>query len=258
MKFYTETIRTNFYRQELDYISSLVDVRFSQVTSNYDVTFTIGNAPLGDAQTNWRYSGDYITHADMIFKQPFATQKYLFLHEMGHVLGLDHHGTSLSETLMVDGATVNANYTRSQVDAITQYTHSDIIDLWGKYGVSTQYTGNIYGDARNNTLYGGTSATDSIDGAELLAGASGSDIVFGNGGNDTIYGGSGQSDLVDGNDTIYGGYGDDLIYANAGADVIYGGAGADTIYSGIGADIIYYDKFDVILGFSPDDILILI
>jgi len=258
MNFYTESIRTNFYRQELTYISSLVDVRFTQVANNYDVTFTIGNAPLGDAQTNWASSGNYITHADMIFEQPFATQKYLFLHELGHVLGLDHHGTSLSDTLMVDGATVNANYTRAQVDAITQYTHTDIIDLWGKYGVSTQYTGNIYGDSRNNTLFGGTSATDSLDGAELTAGMGGADIISANGGNDTIYGGTGQADSLDGNDTIYGGYGNDLIYANAGADLIYGGAGADTIYSGMGIDTIYYDKYDVLLGISPEDILILV
>ena len=180
-----------------------------------------------------------------------ATEPWVRLHELGHTLGLDHHGSVLTDTVMLDGA-----HPTAEVAGITAYRPGNIIDLWGRYGVSKAYLGDIQGDWRNNLLFGGTGMADPTDNGEKLFGMQGADNIFGNGGNDTIYGGTGEVSPVDGNDTLNGGGGQDIMFGNGGNDVLYGQDGqVDTIAGGAGADVIYADRLDMILGLEAHDMI---
>ena len=83
----------------------------------------------------------------------------------------------------------------------------------------TNVSGNIVGDAGNNTLIG-TSEEDTI------SGLAGNDTLTGAEGNDTLVGGAG-------NDSQVGGNGDDVFDLGSGdivaGEIIDGGAGIDTI-----------------------------
>ena len=261
MKFHSEIITINQWRPELDYIQSIIDVHFRLAPIAADITVHYDNIPLQfgwDGITTIWSAGDYIFRAEAHIRSKLQDQTYIFLHEVGgHALGLDHHGSTLEETLMIDADTGN-HYSRATFDAIKEYTHGDVLDLWARYGVSSQYTGNIVGDTRNNTLFGGRGVNDPLDNGEALFGMAGDDLIYGNGGNDTIYGGIGVVDPNDTADTIYGGAGNDLILGNGGDDILYGNEGVDTIYGGVGADTIYADAGDVILGLTSDDTVIFV
>lgn len=68
-------------------------------------------------------------------------------------------------------------------------------------------------------------------GADVLTGGVGNDVIYGFGGNDTLKGGAGDDVLAgnDGNDILQGGDGDDYILPGAGADTVDGGAGNDWV-----------------------------
>ena len=75
---------------------------------------------------------------------------------------------------------------------------------------------------------------------DVLAGDGRDNHIFGDAGNDTLYGGPlGGDDLLDGgdgNDKLYGGKGDDALFGGPGADLLKGGSGADRLQGGPGND----------------------
>lgn len=88
--------------------------------------------------------------------------------------------------------------------------------------------GIAFGNAGNDTLFGGT------DGDDTLYGGSGNDLLEGGIlGNEKLYGGDGNDTIgagTEGNDTLYGGNGNDfLIGSTEGDDTLYGGNGNDTL-----------------------------
>jgi hypothetical protein len=132
----SDTIAVNFWRPELEYIQSLVDVRFVYDPAQAAKTLGIDGLPHAhgvDGWTDWWWNAGGNTHcAEMHISPVFASQTYLFLHEMGHVLGLPQpagHATGFDVTLMAWAETENARYTGAEVNAITGYTPGDILDL---------------------------------------------------------------------------------------------------------------------------------
>lgn len=104
----------------------------------------------------------------------------------------------------------------------------------------------LYGNAKNNTIKGGSAA-------DKLYGSAGNNKLYGNGGNDILQGGAGK-DYLDGgagNDKLYGGAGNDTLLGGAGNDVLYSGAGNNTLRGGAGNDIYQYGGGnDVIVDFE--------
>jgi peroxidase len=69
------------------------------------------------------------------------------------------------------------------------------------------------------------------DGANVLTGHAGSDMIMGMGGTDDLSGGWGH-------DMLYGGSGDDLVSGGGGTDMLEGNNGNDTITGGNGNDLL--------------------
>jgi hypothetical protein len=218
-KFATDIITVDFWRPELDYIQSLVDVRFIYDLAHAAVTLDIDNVPHSrgvDGWTDWWWNAEGNTYRAEIHISPaFASQKYLFLHEMGHVLGLPQpadHAAGLDVTLMAWANTVNSRYSVAEVNRIQTYTPGDIVDLRARYGTPDGIF-EVWGDTRENILFGGQGLVDPVDGHEILHGGGGNDRIYGNGGNDSIAGDAGT-------DTLYGGLGADTFYVGAGDQVM--------------------------------------
>ena len=134
----------------------------------------------------------------------------------------------------------------------------------------TGTSGDVRGDAGNDTIMGGNSADKFYGGIgddllignagrDKLEGGAGNDEISGGAGNDKIAGGSG-ADTLDGgsnNDNISGGDDDDLIYAGSGNDNVNGNSGDDTIFGGSGNDrLVGANGNDIIDGGAGRDTMI--
>ena len=99
---------------------------------------------------------------------------------------------------------------------------------------------NVFGDAGDNSLMGGTGSDRLYGGSgnDSFDAGNGDDILYGNGGNDVFVAGAGHDQLYggSGNDTFSGGSGNDVLYGNGGNDILVGGEGDDLLYGGSGND----------------------
>jgi Ca2+-binding RTX toxin-like protein len=204
-RFATDDITVNFQWPELDYISSLVDIWFSYSATPM-LSFSADNTPISlgfDGYTTW-YGNDLTYRAETHIIPRRAEEPWVRLHELGHVLGLDHHD---GPTVMLDGP-----HPASEVAGIRKYTPGDILDLQARYGTADGVT-EVWGDTRDNFIFGGQGEVDPIDGNEVLHGGAGNDVLYGNAGNDILCGDAGE-------DKLYGGLGPDTFYVGAGDRVM--------------------------------------
>ncbi len=146
-----------------------------------------------------------------------AIQREIFIHELGHLLGLEHPWDKDDGDFAVDNSTIPHQATRMGYDEhssgnIGWYEDIDIQALqsiWGTKGYSK--VGNSTGDNIQ-----GNSATD-----DNIAGGLGNDTLVGYQGSDYLSGGQG-------NDILRAGNGRDLLNGGLGEDVFYGGFGTNT------------------------------
>ena len=171
-------------------------------------------------------------------------RNYALLHELGHVMGLEHpfdggdgdvFGTTNSSFSAFPEDTVMAY--RPPLNGVWPQWFSDndleaLISLWGPqfqlYGESSDFVvGAGYRD-----LIGGGPGNDSI------YGGLGSDTLMGGKGDDQLFGGPWSDQLFgrDGNDTLNGGMGSDWIHGGPGSDELWGGIGPDTFVISSGDD----------------------
>ena len=149
-------------------------------------------------------------------------------------------GTSGSDTITVNGATIGANSNFQLNGAALAQAHTiDVAaEIRGGAGNDVIRGGDrgndIYGDSGNDTLYGGATA-------DWLFGGDGADRLYANGNDDGNFlsGGAGNDSLEGGggSDWLDGGSGADTLKGGAGADILDGGAGTDRVEGGRGDDI---------------------
>ena len=215
------TQEANWIRSAFQKIDNIIDLDFSEASTNFSTTFDIYSF---SSYSNWRpttvgradrWGSGAQSYWDVTWKDANTGdisdfQRMLILHEIGHAIGLSHpfedprnrHWNS-GDTLMSYNFVGNTWY--SDLDIAT------LIQIWGV----EDDNGNGWDGTSFNDVYRGTSAH------EIFAGYSGNDEIRGLRGKDTLFG-------YNGNDELRAGNGRDYIWGGKGADDIYGGFGHNT------------------------------
>jgi hypothetical protein len=141
-KVHIDTIAVNQWRPELDYIQSVVAVRFTFDPVHPDITFSYDNTP---SQYGWdgmttTYGWPYITHAYIWITPEHKNSWYLGAYETLHALALEHRKGSLLETIMQEGSYLNEHYTVSQAAQVKALPPGAIIDLRALYGTPNGFS----------------------------------------------------------------------------------------------------------------------
>ncbi len=191
---------------------------------------------------------------------------YVFIHELGHALGLKHPhaaggndtydasayraGVSIdlhpgkwsvlkhSQLAVLDPDPANTHLARASVFNAQLYKGNERSLI--ENAIGGHKDDKLVGNVTDNKLTGGegNDTLDGLAGHVTLDGQDGADSLFGGMGSDRLIGGRG-ADLLNGNkgvDRIIGGGGDDALNGGNGRDVLRGGAGQDTMTGGLGDD----------------------
>jgi Ca2+-binding RTX toxin-like protein len=172
-------------------------------------------------------------------------------------------GSAMSLPLTLDGGAGSDSLTGgASNDALNGFGGHDTIDgqagndaIDGGLGVDTAYyaadPAGVSVNLGTGSATDGSGGSDTISGAENVAGSAFPDTITGNG-NDNVLNGNDGADVLDGkggNDTLNGRAGDDTLLSGAGKDGLNGGAGNDTVdYSADPAGV----KVDLEAGSTTD------
>jgi RTX calcium-binding nonapeptide repeat (4 copies)/Matrixin len=263
---FTETMRTSV-REAMAEWTSVAGVAFIEVPAgqgemrigSYDLSQSKGlendvafgdypgrsvEEPLGGKgiiDLTYNYANNFDSGATFM--------KFIFMHEIGHMIGLKH---PFDDTPVLDPVL------DFQFNTVMSYRGNFLAEKLGTldvdagkslYGSASDLTPGSWswspatntltrqGDARDQSLLG-TPATDVMKGGtgnEYIATFDGADNIKGGNGNDRIFAGAGNDRISSdaGRDQIYGGIGNDILSGGAGADTLRGGKGNDVaVFSG--------------------------
>ena len=250
-------------REAMDAWERVCGVEFAEVGDSASADVRIGwqpdfarnpeyesDGPGGTLGVTWTwFFGNVIDRQSVVFDHAESWTSDAFydtaLHELGHVLGIDHsdvRGAVMSGLPITPYADVNP----SGRDGLTADDVAAARALWGPPAGQGRPTDG------GDQLYG-------TEGPEEIDGLGGHDRIFGYGGADTLLGGDGNDRLLGGtgNDVVAGERGDDRIWGERGDDVLHGGPGDDLVFGMEGDDEINggYGR-DVVLGGSGDDFIL--
>lgn len=167
--------------------------------------------------------------------------RYAYLHELGHVLGLEHPFDGADGDVFVSAEYQLSAFPEDTVMAYrfplggrwpTWFSDNDIEAMVRLWGAELQQ----YGDGDDQVVGGNYS--------EKIAGAGGNDVIAGRAGHDSLFGGQGD-------DLLLGGPGADWLFGSAGNDTLRGGAGHDQLRGGLGDDELWGGRGADVFGLSP-------
>jgi Ca2+-binding RTX toxin-like protein len=198
--------------------------------------------------------------SDVFIDHDSANWMHLYLHEIGHALGLKHTfdgDTVLDPTLDHWGNSVMSYTSGGHAGDVLGGLDRDAIRyLYGSNAQDGSHVRAWSWNANTRTLtqsgfdsdetllgIGGRDVIHAGGGKDTIGGREGADELFGQAGDDVIDGGMGNDvlDGGDGSDQLRGQAGNDRLMGGAETDWLYGGAGDDVLYGGDGADWLYMD-----------------
>ncbi len=141
-----------------------------------------------------------------------------FVHELGHVLGLDHTD--------YDAAVMHGHLPPGTTKRVLGKSDKTLLQHLPYQPECNDVPATIVG--------GSGGELKGTNGDDVIVGLSGDDQIFGRRGNDIICGGAGD-DMVRagrGRDQIWGGPGNDVLSGQSGRDKIFGGYGDDDLRGG--------------------------
>ena len=242
----------NYFRSVIARLDALIDLDFREALSasaaDVDVYYVQdinlegagSGITLGLSQTDGHDWEINIHYPRLVNDQSHL--RYVFIHELGHSLGLEHpfrHD---------DGDVVNGvtdPWLSSFPEETVMAYRSPFSGLWPDF-----YTSNdvdaliaIWG-AEQQRLSDAGEVRDGNDYSESFLGGVGGDVIRSFGGNDTLRGAFGSDTFLagDGHDWMNGNNGDDDLGGQYGDDVIHGGPGNDRLKGGPGDDVLWGDK----------------
>lgn len=188
------------------------------------------------------------------------------LHEIGHVIGLEHSDVVASIMYYLTGATVDLTAVDIAAgQAIYGDELSGLDDTSGRSKLlGTPGDDELHGDSSDNVIIGGggddfLTGGDGNDSIWAGEGDAGDDHLYGNDGSDALGGGIGNDTLIGGtgSDALFGGSGDDWLDVGAGTARTTDGAGLNNVaWAGAGFDRVNGDNTaDVLGGGSDNDVV---
>jgi serralysin len=258
------------FRAALDHIETFLNIDFQEVSGQGDPDMNVGRvdipgSTIGVGGFSYSYNpgnGDVLSYDTMVvFDRTYTLTDAmdLYLHEVGHALGLRHpfDGPSpLPDAYDSDKYTV-MSYTTNPDTGLTSEAMQlfDILALQERWGSAAYNTGdNVYTGPRNGPLdcIWDTGGTDRLDASargtavllDLREGyfsrfGTDDDVVIAFGVRIENATGSAFADRLIGNaglNALDGGSGNDVLDGKGGRDGLVGGAGRDRLVGGKGND----------------------
>ncbi|MPR08138.1 M10 family metallopeptidase C-terminal domain-containing protein [Microvirga tunisiensis] len=278
-------------RKALAMISSVANVAFVETTqADSDFAFGQYNIPgmtigYADPLDSWKATGDVTMQSQVWLDSRLGLTTQNVLHEVGHVLGLDHTDEGQHRLSRADDNRSNTVMSY-QGNAVNKLGPFDILALQEIYGAAPARTGNntyVFGkdkliwdgggidtisaasakkavkiDLDNGSwnYIGSKSSSLSKDGQVILSNSADIENLTGSRYNDNLSGNGLANKMLggSGNDRITGDAGDDRLYGQAGNDVLNGGLGNDYLNASSGNDqLIGGWGADVLIGGSGSD-----
>ncbi len=285
-------VQESVAEQALQAWENVANIHFTETTASA-AAITLRQAVMPGSVAGWMdpslASSSRFASADVVFDSSYnsnplpGTYQYtVFLHELGHALGLKHPGdyAGSGSGVYLPAAEDNTDLSVMSYHAGNTLTTSgyaltpmlyDIAAAQYLYGANTSYNAgdtlySLTGVKETRTLWDG-GGTDTLDASSYTGGNATLDLRAGKD-NITTVGSSSQWIAFNanienaisgsGNDTLYGSSlnnilqasnGSDRLYGLDASDILYGNPGNDTLCGGAGEDTLYGGKdSDVIYG----------
>ena len=267
------------YRSLLDYVETLINVEFQEVTGSADPDMNVGKVLFADASDaglgGFQYSYTLGANPEVTVYDSFTMfandislvtgSDDLILHEIGHSLTLKHpfSGSPVLPEPYENNKFTIMSYTENPDTGLDneRYLAFDIAALQHRWGANTStasgddvYTGpristvDVIWDAGGTDLLTASSETNDVilnlnEGAFSRFGAH-DDLAIAYGVViENATGGSGD-DVIFGNshaNVLSGGNGEDELYGGGGNDFLVGGNAVDSFDGGSGSDTVRFD-----------------